>query len=136
MLEKGWGITLLNLTELINEEIKKNYKSLKSFANELGVPYTTLISSLKHGVENTSFLLVSQICNKLNISICNIENQMLTKEHIHILDKYNKLSDAGKTAINAIFKMEENTKVNARKHFEDVLTTHDSRLKVSHRKQG
>ena len=38
-------------TQLIKKNIKSKYSSTKRFADELGIPQTTIVSAIKNGVE-------------------------------------------------------------------------------------
>ena len=44
-----------------------NYPSLRQFALEADIPYSSLMTILYRGVGGASFDLVMQICRKLNI---------------------------------------------------------------------
>ena len=54
-----------NLKELINQE----YQSILNFANESGIPYETIITILKRGINRATFSNISKICRALGISI-------------------------------------------------------------------
>ena len=47
--------------------ILDNYPSLRQFALEADIPYSSLMTILSRGVGGASFDLVMQICLKLNI---------------------------------------------------------------------
>ena len=47
--------------------ILERYPSLRQFALEAGIPYSTLLTLLNRGVGGASFDIVLQICNHLNI---------------------------------------------------------------------
>ena len=47
--------------------ILEHYPSLRQFALEAGIPYSTLLTLLSRGVGGASFDIVLQICNHLNI---------------------------------------------------------------------
>ena len=56
-------------TDLIKEMIANTGMSIKAFAENAGIPYTTLRSMLERGIENASVNNVIKICSKLNISV-------------------------------------------------------------------
>lgn len=47
--------------------ILDSYPSLRQFAKEADVPYSTLMTLLSRGIGGASFDVVLQICKKLNI---------------------------------------------------------------------
>ena len=47
--------------------ILDNYSSLRQFAMEANIPYSSLMTILSRGVGGASFNLVMQICRKLEI---------------------------------------------------------------------
>ena len=59
----GFGREQLHLRNLILD----NYPSLRQFALEADIPYSSLMTILSRGVGGASFDLVMQICRKLNI---------------------------------------------------------------------
>ena len=52
-----------NLRNLILD----HYPSLRQFAKEADIPYSTLMTLLSRGIGGASFDVVLQICKKLNI---------------------------------------------------------------------
>ncbi len=55
-------------TELLKEEILKQYRSVRSFANELDIPYSTLVTALERGIESMSYGSVIKICDRLELN--------------------------------------------------------------------
>ncbi len=55
-------------SEILKEEILKQYKSVRAFAAEAGVPYSTLVTALERGVEGMAYGTVTKMCEKLSIS--------------------------------------------------------------------
>lgn len=47
--------------------ILDKYVSLRRFANEADIPYSTLTTLLSHDIGSASFDTIIQICQKLNI---------------------------------------------------------------------
>ena len=56
-----------SITLLIKNEIKSQYKSIRKFSEESGIPYSTLSNALSKGVGGTSYDTVLKICQILNI---------------------------------------------------------------------
>lgn len=52
---------------LLRNLILDNYPSLRQFALEADIPYSSLMTILSRGVGGASFDLVMQICKKLQI---------------------------------------------------------------------
>ena len=52
--------------------ILDNYPSLRQFALEADIPYSSLMTILSRGVGGASFDIVMQICNKLQIEPSNL----------------------------------------------------------------
>lgn len=54
-------------TEKLKQTIKREYKSVRSFAKEVGIPHGTLVSALNNGIDSMAFGKVYQICRFLNL---------------------------------------------------------------------
>lgn len=57
-----------SLTQVVKDEIYRQYGSVLKFAKHIDVPASTVNSALKNGIENTSAQIVFKILNTLNIS--------------------------------------------------------------------
>ena len=55
------------LTQLIKKNIKIKYSSTRRFAEELGIPQTTIVSAIKNGISGTAFTTVCKMCKALDI---------------------------------------------------------------------
>ena len=92
-------------TELIKKLISNKGMSVRKFAENIGIPNTTLNSMLSRGIENASLNNVIKVCSALNISVetlydmCNTSN-ILTNEENTLLESFNKLNDLGKNEAN------------------------------------
>ena len=95
------------LTQLISNEIKKQYKSVRQFAAVINIPQTTLASTLKNGVSGSAYETVIKICNALNIKLVNHEYPIaLDEETLKALDIYTRLSEKGRHTVNTVLRME------------------------------
>lgn len=95
------------LTEMIKKEIKKQYKSVRNFSNEIGIPQTTLASALKSGISGTAYETVVKICEKLDIQLVNYQFPVRIDEGaLKMLDIYNKLDEKGKHAVHTVLMLE------------------------------
>ena len=54
--------------ELLKKEILKRYKSVRAFALELGIPYSTLVTGMERGIESMSYETVMKTCDKLSLN--------------------------------------------------------------------
>ena len=55
------------ITQLIKNEIKKQYKSVRQFSEKSGIPYSTLSNALSKGIGGTSYETVVKICKLLRL---------------------------------------------------------------------
>ena len=53
--------------QVLRNLILDSYPSLRQFAKEADIPYSTLMTLLSRGIGGASFDVVLQICKKLNI---------------------------------------------------------------------
>lgn len=58
----------MTIEEKLKELILSKYRSVLVFTNSIGMPYTTMSSIFKRGVQNSSISNIIKICNALNIS--------------------------------------------------------------------
>lgn len=54
--------------EILKREILGQYRSVRQFAMEMGIPYSTLVTALERGVEGMAYGTVIKICDKLNLN--------------------------------------------------------------------
>ena len=50
--------------EILKAEILKQYKSVRQFALEMGIPYSTLVTALDRGIEGMAYGTVIRMCDK------------------------------------------------------------------------
>ena len=87
------------LTNIVRDEISRQYKSVRQFAFAVGIPLSTINSALHNGIGGSSFDTVVQICRTLGICALGEENIHLTEDTQRILDQYAKLDDYGRHTI-------------------------------------
>ena len=58
----------MSKAELLKKEILSRYKSVRAFALEIGIPYSTLVTGMERGVESMSYETVMKICDKLSLN--------------------------------------------------------------------
>lgn len=54
--------------EILKAEILKQYKSVRQFAIEMELPYSTLVTALDRGIEGMAYGTVIRICDKLSLN--------------------------------------------------------------------
>ena len=62
----------MNREEKLRNTILDHYTSLRQFAKEADIPYSSLMTLLSRGIGGASFDAVIQICKKLEIDPYNI----------------------------------------------------------------
>ena len=54
--------------EILKKEILKQYRSVRQFAMELEIPYSTLVTALERGIEGMAYGTVIKMCDKLSLN--------------------------------------------------------------------
>ena len=54
--------------EILKTEILKQYKSVRQFAIDMEIPYSTLVTALDRGIEGMAYGTVIRICDKLSLN--------------------------------------------------------------------
>lgn len=95
------------LTLLIKKNIKSKYSSTRKFAEELGIPQTTIVSAVKNGVGGTAFTTVCKMCKALGIKIVNgIYPVAVTDTTRQLIEKLSKLDEKGIHTVATVLEME------------------------------
>ncbi len=98
-----------DLSRLVTEEIKKKHKSVKSFAEQIGIPHTTLVSALKKGIGGTAYDTVTKILDALGIKqIGEDMHIVMTDDVINLMNMFGSLDEKGAHAVMAFAAMEFN----------------------------
>ena len=100
------GRIMDKLTNIVRDEISRQYKSVRQFAFAVGIPLSTINSALHNGIGGSSFDTVVQICRTLGICALGEENIHLTEDTQRILDQYAKLDDYGRHTISSVMQVE------------------------------
>lgn len=58
----------MTIEEKLKELILSRYRSVLVFTNSIGMPYATMTSIFKRGINNSSVVNIIKICNALGIS--------------------------------------------------------------------
>ena len=59
-------MTNIAKAKLLKKEILSQYKSVRQFAMEMSIPYSTLVTALDRGIDGMAYGTVIRICDKLN----------------------------------------------------------------------
>ena len=58
----------MNKAEVLKNEILRQYRSLRQFAMEMNIPYSTLVTALERGIEGMAYGTVIRMCDKLSLN--------------------------------------------------------------------
>lgn len=58
----------MSKAEILKKEILAQYKSVRQFAIEMKIPYSTLVTALDRGIEGMAYGTVIKMCDKLNLN--------------------------------------------------------------------
>lgn len=94
----------MNKTKFIKERILEDYGSVRRFANKIGMPVSTLTTTLnkENGFNNMPVDKASKVCKALGIDVESLysdEPDVLTPDQRELLNTYRAVSEAGKTLI-------------------------------------
>lgn len=54
--------------EILKAEILQQYKSVRQFAIEMSIPYSTLVTALDRGIEGMAYGTVMRLCERLSLN--------------------------------------------------------------------
>ena len=54
--------------EILKKEILRQYRSVRQFAMEMNIPYSTLVTALERGIEGMAYGTVIKMCDKLSLN--------------------------------------------------------------------
>lgn len=58
----------MSKAEILKKEILKQYRSVRQFALEMNIPYSTLVTALERGIEGMAYGTVIRMCDKLSLN--------------------------------------------------------------------
>ena len=91
--------------EILKQEILKQYKSVRQFAMEMEIPYSTLVTALDRGIEGMAYGTVIRMCDRLNLNpvdFSSLEKGESLGEKIlenRVMQYYVKLNQSGRDKI-------------------------------------
>lgn len=96
-----------SITELIRNEIKRQYKSVRKFSEASRIPYSTLSNALSKGVGGTSYDTVVKICSLLDIKQAANADIVLFNDRFHdIYCKLTSLDEQGLHTVSTVLNVE------------------------------
>ena len=106
---------VMTKAEILKKEILKQYKSVRQFAMEMGIPYSTLVTALDRGIDGMAYGTVIRICGKLGLNP--VDFSSLEKDaslgalllENRVMQYYLKLNQNGRDKILGI--LEDYTKI-------------------------
>lgn len=91
--------------EILKKEILRQYRSVRQFAMEMNIPYSTLVTALERGIEGMAYGTVIKMCDKLSLNPVDFSSlerdtslgaQLLENR---VMQYYIKLNQAGRDKI-------------------------------------
>lgn len=100
-----FGGRKMTKAEILKREILRQYRSIRQFALELNIPYSTLVTALERGIEGMAYGTVIKMCDKLSLNPVNftsLENEdtlgaMLLENRV--MQYYMKLNQEGRDKV-------------------------------------
>lgn len=99
----------MDRTKFLKNTIEKHYKSIRSFAQEIGIPESTLRSTLnkENGIYTMTLNNVFKICKGLGISVDSLDpfqQSNYSIEDTRTFNKFNNLNDYHKETIEILIE--------------------------------
>ncbi len=91
--------------EILKREILSQYKSVRQFAIDMSIPYSTLVTALDRGIEGMAYGTVIKMCDRLNLKPVDVstleQGTDLGKKIVEnrVMQQYVKLNKAGRKKI-------------------------------------
>ena len=91
--------------EILKKEILRQYRSVRQFAMEMGIPYSTLVTALERGIEGMAYGTVIKMCDKLSLNpvdFSSLERDASLGEQLlenKVMQYYIKLNQTGRDKV-------------------------------------
>ena len=91
-------------TLILKKAILSRYKSIRQFAGEMEIPYSTLVTALERGIEGMAIRMCENLhLNPIDFSPLDsggtVSDQITTRK---VMDRYNRFNRAGREKIMGI----------------------------------
>jgi hypothetical protein len=99
------GGSAMTKAEILKREILSQYKSVRQFAIDMSIPYSTLVTALDRGIEGMAYGTVIKMCDRLNLNPVDFstleQGTDLGKKIVEnrVMQQYVKLNKAGRKKI-------------------------------------
>lgn len=115
------GCVNVNNSEILKSYILEKYNSVREFTIKMGIPYTTIHSIFKRGVNNSSVSNINKICSALEIDIrdLTINNKITTTDKLKLLN-INESLEITKNTLLYGFKLSNGDKL-TKKEVEEII---------------
>lgn len=96
--------------EILKKEILTQFRSLRQFAIEMEIPYSTLVTALERGIEGMAYGTVIRMCNRLRlnpIDFTSLERDTSISEQLlenSVMQYYLKLNPEGRQKVMGILE--------------------------------
>ncbi len=91
--------------EILKKEILKQFRSVRQFAIEMEIPYSTLVTALERGIEGMAYGTVIRMCDRLSLNpvdFSSLERDASLGAKLlenRVMQNYLKLNQAGRDRI-------------------------------------
>lgn len=91
--------------QILKREILSHYRSVRQFAMEMEIPYSTLVTALERGIDGMAYGTVIKMCGRLNLNPVDfssldrdtsISEQLLENQ---VMQSYVKLNQQGRDKV-------------------------------------
>lgn len=95
----------MSKAEILKREILNQYRSVRQFAMEIGIPYSTLVTALERGIEGMAYGTVIKMCDRLNLNpvdFTSLESEAPLAARLlenRVMQNYVKLNQLGRERI-------------------------------------
>ena len=107
-------------TEKLKQYIERKYNSVREFTIAIDMPYTTLHSIFKRGIENSSVANINKICIALNISMEDLVNNEIVARRTTALNNNDSVVEIAEVLLSHKFTLSNGNKLNA-SEIENIL---------------
>ncbi len=97
---------MIALNKQIGAAIKEKYGTIAAFAQKTGIPYSTLSSIVKNGVDNSKFSMIMKICGCLGIDVFNNADTHLSAKDTELACMFSLLDEDGAELVSAVLDCE------------------------------
>lgn len=94
-----------NKAPVLKKEILKQYRSVRQFAMDMNIPYSTLVTALERGIDGMAYGTVIKICDKLSLNpvdFSSLERDTTLSETLlenRVMQNYVKLNEDGREKV-------------------------------------